>query len=65
LGNSTLRIQLLSKWGLTDIGEILIGRVQMSHEYFDVDLAIVWDTVHSPVPELETQRQTTLSQIES
>lgn len=30
-------------------------RNRMVHGYFDVDLSIVWDTVQSSLPELESQ----------
>ena len=35
-------------------------RNRMVHGYFDVDLNIVWDTVHSSLPQLESQLRTVI-----
>ena len=38
-------------------------RNRVSHGYFQVDLEIVWKTIHSDLPELHTQIRTLLAQI--
>ena len=32
-----------------------VMRTRMAHGYFDIDLSIVWDTVQSSLPDLESR----------
>jgi uncharacterized protein with HEPN domain len=38
-------------------------RNRMAHGYFDIDLNIVWDTVQSSLPDLQTQLQNAAAQV--
>lgn len=60
IGEAAIKVEqiasdLLTKWPAVPWREMQTMRHKLVHDYFDIDLAIVWDTVQRDLPRLGVQ----------
>lgn len=60
-----LPAQFKNKYPQINWREIIGMRDIIVHEYFDVDLAVVWDTIKNDIPILKKQIQEILEELEN